>query len=395
MPQNEDTTFVRAKLRSHPKMRWRRIVNRWPFYVWLAVVALAMYFYLKSTQYGTLAGSVQDIHHDISPLQTARLKEICVKIGESVTNGQIVAEMDTTLVDAQVAEAEATLSAAQGSWAAYDAQMLNLVRAVEDDISSAQALINQQKEQRDSDVAKLAELKKMQSNRDQLFKNKLISEVEADALRPEIAGLEKTVAADTPLLAMYAQTLERRRKDREVLRQSLRLAPNEDVTKAIALKTEAQAEILKKAVDMRKLEKSTYSLRSTTNGVVSEISVFPGTIATPGVSVVRIVSRNSQIIGYLPEMRRGLLKVGDRGYAFRLRQPPVKVRVVAVAPEIEPVPLGVRPITAAQQSGVTFRAQRIVFETEGLSDLTAGESVQIRLTSQWWAKVRYWLALQW
>ena len=390
-----NTPFARETLRNHPKMRWRRMVNNWPFYAWLAIIALAVFFYLKSTQYGTLAGSAQIIHHDISPLQTARVKEIRVKIGDHVTNGQVVAEMDTTLVDAQVAEAEATLSAAQGSWAAYDAQMLSLVRAVEDDISGAQVSIDQQKKQRDSDVAKLAELKNMQSKRDELFKNKLINEVEDDALRPEIAGLETTIAAASPLIAICEQTLERRQKDREALRQSLHLAPNEDVVKAIALKTEAQTEILKTALDLRKLEKGTYSLRSTTNGVVSDIGVFPGTIASPGASVVRIVSDSSQIIGYLPEIRQGQLKVGDHGYAFRLRQPPVKVRVVAVAPEIDRIPPAVRPITAAQQSGVTFKAQRIVFETEGPSAMTSGESVQIRLTSEWWAKIRHLLTLRW
>ncbi len=387
--------FVRTPLRTHSKLRWRRLADKWPFYVWLALIALSVYFYCKSTQYGTLAGTAEDIHHDISPLQPARVKEICVKIGDVVTNGQIVAEMDTTLVDAEVAHAEATLSAAEGSWAAYEAQMLSLMRTFEDEISSAQVLIDQQTRQKDSDAAKLAELKSMQSKRDELFKNKLISEVEADALRPEIAQLEKNVAADAPLIAMYERTLERRQKDREALRQSLRLAKDDDVLKAIALKTATQTEVLKTAVDLRKLEKGTYSLRSTTDGVVSDIGVFPGTIAKQGVSVVRIVSHCRQITGYLPEMRRGRLKIGDSGYAFRLAQPPVKVRVAAVAPEVEPIPVGIRPSTAAQQSAVTFRAQRIVFETEGSSDLTAGESVQIRLTSPSWAKIRYWLALQW
>ena len=395
MRQPEDTAFARARLRDHPKMRWRRLASRWPFFVWLAIIAVSAYLYLKSTQYGALPGSAQTIQHDLSPLQMARVKEVSVKIGDSVTKGQIVAQMDTTIVDAQVAEAEAALAAAEGSWATYEEQMLGLVRTFDNEISSAQALIAQQKAQRDSDLAKLAELKSMQSKRDELFKSKLICEVEDDALRPETAGLAKAVASYAPLIAMYERTLERRQKDRDDLQQSLRLGPDGDVRKAIALKTAAQTEILKAVVDMKKIEKGTYSLRSTTDGVVSDIGVLPGATAKPGDIVVRVVSPSPLIIGYLPEIRRGSLKIGDRGYAFRLTHAPAKVRVVAVAPEIDPIPPKVRPSMVAQQSVVTFRAQRIVFATEGPSDMTAGESVQIRLTSEFWARVRYRLGLQW
>jgi hypothetical protein len=78
-----------------------------------------------------------------------------------------------------------------------------------------------------------------------------------------------------------------------------------------------------------------------------------------------------------------------------LRKPPLKIRVVAEAPEIDAIPTALRPITAAQQSAITFRAQRIVFEIDGPGSLVPGESVQIRLTSEFWAELRYRLGLQW
>ena len=386
MQKAAGTSFTRAALRSHPKLRWRRFVNSWPFFAWLGVTALAAWFYVRSTQFGTLPGSVQTIDQDVAPLQAARVKAIYVKIGDHVTNGQIVAQMDTILVDAQLAQAEATLIAAQGTLAAYEGQMHTLVRTFDDDISRVQVLIEQQKSQRDSDAARLTELKSIQSLRDELFKKKLITEIDADALRPEIAALEKTIGAFPRVISVYEQTLERNKKERDDLRRSLRIAPDEDVMKAIAQKTAAQTDVLKTAVDMRKVEKETYLLRAMTNGIVSDVTIFPGVIAQSGATVIRIVSESPLIIAYLPEVRRGRLKVGDRGYAFRLTRPPVKVRVVAVAPEIDPTPSRLRPVTAAQQTGVSFRAQRIVLEIEGPSDMTAGESVQIRIISKWWAK---------
>lgn len=395
MRTKADTTYSRPPLRDHPSLRWRRWLDRWPIAAWAVVAVVAVAFYVKSTQYGVLSGSALTVRQDLSPVETARVKAIYVKIGDSVTNGQILAQMDTTLVDSQLAEAEAALAAAEGSWASYEEQMLSLLRSYDDGIASAETAIAQQQGQMDSDSAKLAELKAMQAKRDALFANKLISEEEDDALRPEIAGLEKDVASCRDLIGMDETTLAARKKERQDLQHSLKLPPGGDVKEAIAQKTAAQAEILKTSVAMKQLERESYSLRSQADGVVSEIGIYPGVTAKPGDSVVSVVSGSRSIIGYLPEVREGMIKVGDWGYAFRLRAPPLKVRVVADAPEIDEIPTAVRPSTAAQQSAVTFRAQRIVFTIDGPGNLVPGESVQIRLTSKFWAKLRYRLGLQW
>jgi len=232
MQETDDARFERPRLQHHSRWRWRRIVNSWPFFAWLGVIALAVYFYTRSTQFGMLPGAAQTVHHDIAPLQTARLKEIYVKIGDHVTNGQLVAQMDTTLVDVQLAQAEATLAAAQDTLAAYEGQMHSLVRTFVDDVSKTQVLLEQQKGQRDSDVARLAELKRIQSVRDDLYRNKLVAEVVADALRPEIAALERTVATYPTLIATYEGILQDHKKALDDLRHSMRVGPGEDAMKA-------------------------------------------------------------------------------------------------------------------------------------------------------------------
>jgi multidrug resistance efflux pump len=395
MHTTEDTTYSRPALHDHPSLRWRRWRDRWPLAAWVAVAVIAATFYVKSTQFGVLSGSAQMVKQNLSALETARVKAVFVKIGDSVTNGQILAQMDTTIVDSQLAEAEAALAATESSWAGYEEQMLNLLRSSDDDITGAETAIAQQKGLLDSDVAKLAELKTMQAKRDALFANKLISEVEDDVLRPEIAGLEKDVASCGKLIKINETTLASRKKEREDLQHSLKLAPGGDIEEAIAQKTAAQTEILKNAVEMKKLEKESFSLRSQNDGIISDIGIYPGTTAKAGDIVVSVISGSRLIVGFLPEVRVGMLKVGDQGYAFRLRQSPLKVRIAAVAPGIDEIPTAVRPSTAAQQSGVTFRAQRIVLEIDGPGNLIPGESVQIRLTSKFWANLRYRFGLQW
>jgi multidrug resistance efflux pump len=395
MKNKAETTYSRPALRDNLSRGWRRWLDRWPIAVWLVLAVIGVAFYVKSTQYGVLSGSAQTVTQNLSPVEMARVKAVYVKLGDSVTNGQILAQMDTTIAESELAEAEASMAAAEGSWAAYEEQMIGLLRSCDDDIASAETALDQQKGQLESDTARLAELKSMQAKRDALFASKLISEIEDDTLRPEIAGLEKDLITCHQLIQMDEATLASRQKERQDLQQGLKLAPGGDIKQAIDQKTAAQTEILKAAVDQKKLEIENYSLRSRADGIVSDIGVYPGATAKPGDNVVSVVSPTRLIIGYLPEIREGMIKVGDRGYAFRLTLPPLKVRAVADAPEIDEIPSAVRPSTAAQQSAITFRAQRIVFELDGPGHLIPGESLQIRLTSPFWANLRYRLGLQW
>lgn len=372
------------------RLRRRQLTAKWPFLVWLGIVALCSVLYVRSAQYGVLSGTVQAIVQDVAPLQTARLQEVYVKIGERVTNGQVVAQMETTLVDAQLAQAEAKLAEAQSSWASYEGQMIGLQHTLDDDVLKAQSTILQQQSQRDSDTARLAELKGIQAERNKSFQMKLIPESLANALRPEIAGLERTVAAFPARSAEAAQILESQRAHRADFCRSLNLGPDDDISKAFAAKRDVEMKVLSDAVEMRRRERESYSLRAATDGVISDIPVAPGCVIQPGGSVVKVVSKSNLIIGYLPELRLGHLKVGDRGYAFRMGRPTLKVEVVGIVPEINPVPAQLSPISAPL--GVTFQSEKIVFRADETAEITAGEKVQIRMTSDWWARTRYWAA---
>ncbi len=389
MQTNEESELKRPSSRQIHRWRLRRIFSQWPLLVWLGLAALCLVLYLRSTQYGIITGTVQSVHHDAAPLQVARVKDLYVDIGSHVTNGQVVAQMDTMLVDTQLAEAEANLATAESSMAAYQGQMLALVREVEDEILNAERGIAVQKNQQESDTAKLAQLKAIQSERDKLAKSNLIPEQLADALRPEIAWLEKQVAAYPAQIALQERMLEEHRKHRADLQKTLHLGPDEDVLKAVADKGAAEAKILGTVVDRRKVEKETYSLRAEADGVVSDILVFPGVVAKAGEPVVSIVSRSDLIIGYLPEYRLGRLKAGDHGYAFRLGHPALQVQVMEIVPEVNPMPPQVSPISAPL--GPIFRSQKIVFKTEQPSDITPGEKVEIRMESDRWTKAKHWL----
>src|ERR1035437_4491736 len=118
---------------------------------------------------------------------------------------------------------------------------------------------------------------------------------------------------------------------------------------------------------MRKRERETYSLRAETDGVVSDIHILAGVVAKAGESVATIVSKSDLIIGDLPEIRLGRFNPGDNGYAFRIGRPAVKVQVVGVVPELNPMPVQIRPISLP--IGATMRSQKVVFRAEEPSDI--------------------------
>jgi multidrug resistance efflux pump len=394
MPDAEKINFKRSTLRNshNRKLRWYRISNSWPFFVWLAIIAFCAFLYVKTAQYGVLPGIVQTIYQDVAPLQTARVKAIYVKIGDPVTKGQVVVEMDTTFVDAQLAHAEANLAAVQRTLAAYQGQLLSLTRTFDDDILKSEKAIEQQKRREASDNAKLAELKSIQVSRDRASAMNLITEPLAGALRPEIAGLEKLISSNPAQRAVYERELEDHRKQRAELQKALHLGADGDVRQAAEEKIGAEAKVLKAAVEMRKREKESYSLRAETDGVVSDITVFPGVVAQPATSLMRIMAKSRRIDGYLPELRVGRMKVGDTGYAFRVGRPPLKLILIGISPEIGPIPAKLSPISAPL--GVTFQSQRIIFEIMEVADVAPGERVEIRIVSDWWVHARRWLGVR-
>ena len=365
---------------------FRRLALNWPLYSWLGLAALCVILYVRTIQYGIVTAAAQVIQQEVAPLETARVKTIYVEVGNHVTKGQALAQLDTTLIDVQIAEAEAALATAQNNMAGYQGNMLGQVRTVEDEIVRIQREISLETNQMVRAEAKLAELHSIQAERDKQFKQNLIPEQLADALRPEIADVEKEVAAYPTQIAKDEQSLAEQRKHRDDLQQTLRLGPGQEVTKAIADKAADEAKLLETVTQLRKLEKDNYTLRAERDGVVSDIKLYPGVVAKPGDAVLTIVSGSDLIIGYLPEIRLGRLRTNDQGFAYRAGRPPVKVKVVSVIPEVDPVPAQLSPISAPL--GATMRSQKVVFQMQEPSDITAGEKVEIRMSNGWWSKMK-------
>jgi len=95
-------SFDRKGIPKHPVVWWSRIKVRWPFFVWLAAIAAAAALFLHGGSAGSLSGVVEVFYEDISPLETARLKTLHVEEGQQIRKEHVLAEFDTSILEAEM-----------------------------------------------------------------------------------------------------------------------------------------------------------------------------------------------------------------------------------------------------------------------------------------------------
>jgi HlyD family secretion protein len=351
------------------------MMSRWPFLVWLGILVLVMFLHTVGEGFRGLTGVVDTVAEPIAPLETARLISIDVELGQSVKTGDVMARMDTTMIDAQLAVDEARMLEAQGTIAGYQQNLLLLFRQFERTITDAQTQLATAKSDYERDTAELNELQKEQARRDGLLKKRLISEQEAAVMRPRIAALEKATYAYPSLVKLYETRLREAQKGCDDLRTNLRVEAGEDITIAIERKMSARLNILEAGRAKSKIQLENYTLRAGRDGVVSMISSEPGDVINAGEQILRIVAhRSDRVVGFLPEIYVADLRVGQSAAVRRQTARVVfPVTVEAIGPEVRALPGRVSPIR-----GQSIRGRRIVFQFTGDHDLIPGETVVIR-----------------
>jgi multidrug efflux pump subunit AcrA (membrane-fusion protein) len=87
----------------------------------LAIVSAAAYWFLAVRQSDangrlTASGTIEAHEVIIAPEQGGRVADVSVDVGEDVTAGQALVRLDTSLLEGQLAQAQAQLAAAQANY---------------------------------------------------------------------------------------------------------------------------------------------------------------------------------------------------------------------------------------------------------------------------------------
>lgn len=358
----------------HRHVRWRRLRSNWPVLVWLAAAIIGGYLCFGTAQLGSMMGVVETMIEPVAPLDTARLISIEVQPGQRVVAGQILARMDTSLLDARLATEDARLLEAEGTMAGYQQNMLQLIRRFDDAIQSSEATLAEAEQSHSRDRAELRELKKEMTRLEGLRERQLVGEAELSALRPQIAGREVSLAGYAAVREIHLRRLEEARQGRARLLATLGLEDSQDVTGRLAQKMEDHTKVLQSSHDRRMIQKENYTLCAAHDGIVSRIYARPGDVIRAGEQIMRLVSDSSEYIqGFLPEEHLSVLHIGQKARVVRRTGgEEYEAEVTSIAPEIQSLPSRVSPIR-----NLPLRGRRILLTLEGEHDLIPGETVTI------------------
>jgi len=356
------TTYKRPKTWHHPRLWLRRISRSWPFFFWLLIVFVVVLLHGESGRLVGMTGAVETIAEPIAGLTTARLKTINVALGEHVKANQLVAEMDTSLVEAQLAIDEAFVLEAEATVARFQRDILLLLGRFQAELDDSQATLAQENLRVEREKAELEGLKHEQARMQRLLKQRLIREPDIRDVQAQIAALERSVQESPKVVAIHETRVKNAHERLAEVRRWLRIEEGEDASTAIERKMNARGEIFELTRKMGHLQLSTYSLKATRDGIVSRVFHEEGDVVQAGEPILRLVSPKSmRIIGFLPEQYVGNLLVGRKGTARPQRGNGHDVNVVieCISPEVSALPGRVSPIR-----GQAIRGRRIVFAME-------------------------------
>ncbi len=360
---------------AHPHVLLRRILRSWPAFIWLLCIVGVFYLHQSAAKLSGMAAIVDTTAQPVAPLETARLATIHVVLGQRVNSGAVVASMDTSLVDAQLAQLDAEMFEAESSIGNFERSALSTIKNFEDAINSATASIADLIRRKESASAQLQQLETEQARLDQLFAKKLIDATQANASRPQIAALRNEVNSSPEQISVAEKRLKDALRGQDDLRDSLRLGKGEDIKDAISRRAEAQRKIFDANRNSATIRLRNYTLTATQDAIVSRIMHQPGDVISAGDPIMRLVAAHpTQVIGFLPEVHLAGLKEGASVYVSRPSGivQPIAATVISIAPEVDTLPAMVSPIL-----GQPLRGRRVIVRLDGPHDLIPGEGVRI------------------
>ncbi len=353
----------------------RKYIFSWPFAFWLLVVFITFVFFMRHTRYRDITGVVENMSQSVSVLQAARLKTVNVIVGQKVKKGDVLATLDSAVVDAEIAVVNAELKEEETSIRGFQGNMLSLARRFRDAVSIAEADLNSEKMKMNAVAAELAELKKEQSRRNELLKNKIINEQTAYALKPRIVSLESMLKSYPDILKVYKDRLQRAKDDSAELKRWLKIKDSNELSDAIKQKLSARLDTLNAKRDLLLAKKESFILRAARDGQVARVQRMAGDVVARGEPIVRIIcDKPEYVMGFLPEKNLYDMHEGETVIITRYVDSPAIIKgvVESIAPEVRTL----NGMNSAFRSR-PVRARTVMIRVDKDSGLLPGEAVRI------------------
>lgn len=290
---------------------------------------------------GTVAAAGK---RDVYPETTLTIRRITVAEGDSVSAGDVLAELDATPLTRQ-------LDALDAQIASVDSSRDSALRALKDRIAQQEIALTEAQRQ-------LAVARKEQSRTATLYKTQGATQTEMDAADNAVAALEGSIRAIEKDLALLRSQASR--KDSETDRVYA-----------------SQAEVLRTQADAIRADLGKAVVKAPVSGVVAELFGKEGQTASPQAPLCRLLEGGARkveafvlaedVSGLTVGMPVTLLqegRVSDRTFAGSIK---------AIAPSA---------VERLSSLGLAEKRVKITLSAEGLDGLVEGSDVDVTFTTR-------------
>lgn len=378
--------------------RWR--LHLLPVLVWLGALASVVVLLSRRSQRFEVLGVAQGQIHQIAATCPARLKNVSVRLFDTVTQGQTIAVVNTVLenerpralLQAQLETALAEIEhltaqkvPIQETFSAEKADRqtnrISDARRFAADVENARLEILRLTALIEADKITLENLSWDVKITEELVEKEATAPYELQKVKNQHDALAKKIEENQQLLEQANITLEQALERKNEYAKLQPYDPNvnealEVIHKAIVVQEKRMNELLAQleSVDTREV----LELKAPSDGVVNQILHRPSEVVLAGEPVLTITEPNvTEIIGYATE---NLMHQIHEGMAVELikSSEPAKVQierseVTYVGPVVEQIPAQLWPNPNVPQWGRPFRV-----EAPTQMKLIVGETVGIR-----------------
>lgn len=367
----------RSKLPRHPRIWWSRTKTKWPFLIWIGAVILSFYFYSVGVDLAAFVGHIEAIDLPVSPAEDSRVEKVMVMLGDQVTNGQLIAQMESSLIAAEIAINEAL---AQESTASATDSILSLYGGYRKALTDAESQLN-------GELIALGEAQgELQATTNELARlRKLIAEgvMTADSsgisrLITQEASLRESVRLYPESVRSIQERISKAAAEYQSFRKWLGIEAGTEVTEALVEKIRQNVSSPVQQIALLQQRMASYTLRAPAAGTIAHLYERPGNVVARGIPVVTVLVASQRVVGFLPEIFAKEPTTGQLAMIIRRSgddRSPIPAVVEVMSPRIEPT-------TVTGPTGQTMRGRRIYLRMTAKTDVLPGETVDIQLVAR-------------
>lgn len=348
---------------------WRGVWQYWPLLVFVLILIFAAFLYQRGGKYRVMTGTAERVVENVASLESARVASVHVEVGDEVKAGDVIAELDTAIIDAENAVQKEEIFRAR-----LEAQLdqLTLERQFTEALQDAEQSLREAELDLRLTSVEHAALAEEIARLEPLLERRLVSAEAFAAKKARESVLRETMTVMPEHIDALKEDVERARTQRESAVQRM-----EEMDGNLSKAYDAQGEALR----LLNLRREAYTLRAQQDGVVSQINREPGEVVEPGGSVASLLIKGPiRVVGFLPESDLSAVAVGTPANIYptvSLQETGViPARVLQISPAVYSLPERASPIR-----GQIVRGREVVLELEREANLIPGETVSIEIES--------------